>query len=145
MDGDVQQAADDVHVLRRAAVQTGRRQLQAAQLLLHVGRPLLHQVVDVGHGSAVLHAGRGLGAVQGTDALHPAVHGARIGLRTGHARHLLQLQDESGTDMNKRLELETVPLKLMASDKPRPLWSSVAHEHVYMCAGVYADVLVFLI
>lgn len=93
VDGDVQQAADDVGVLSQAALQAGRRQLQAAQQLLQLGRPLLHQAVDVGHRSAVLNAGRRFGAMQGADALHPAVHGPRVCLRTGDARHFLQLEE----------------------------------------------------
>lgn len=89
---DVQQAADGVGVLGRAAVQTGGGQLQAAQQLLQLARPLLHQAVDVRHRADILNAGRGFGAVQGADALHPAVHRPRVRLRTGDARHLLQLQ-----------------------------------------------------
>ena len=96
VDGDVQQAADDVGVLGGAAVQAGRGKLQAAQLLLQLGRPLLHQAVDVGHRSAVLDAGRRFGPVQSADAVHPAVHRPRVGLRTRHARHLLQLEDREG-------------------------------------------------
>ncbi len=90
---DVQQAADDVGVLGQAAVQTGGGQLHAAQQLLHLGRPLLHQAVDVGHSSAVLNAGWRFETMQRADALHPAVHGPRVGLRTGNTRHFLQLEE----------------------------------------------------
>lgn len=93
VDGDVEQAAHCVAILRQAALETGGRQLHAAQQLLQLGRPLLHQAVDVGHGAGVVNAGRRFGAVQGTDALHPAVHNPRVGLRTGHAGHLLQLHE----------------------------------------------------
>lgn len=92
VDGDVQQAADQVGVLQQAAGQAGRRQLQGPQQLLHLRGPLLHQAVQVRHGSAVAHTGRWLGPVQRADAIHPAVHGPGIGPRAHHARNLLQLQ-----------------------------------------------------
>lgn len=97
VNGDVQQAADHVGVLGQAAAEAGGGQLQAAQQLLQLGRPLLHQAVDVGHRAAVLNAGGRFGAVQGADTLHPAVHHPRVGLRTGNARHLLQLEERRRT------------------------------------------------
>lgn len=100
VDGDVQQAADDVHVLGGAAVQAGGGQLQASQQLLHLGGPLLHQAVDGGRGPAVLDAGGGLGAVEGADAVHPAVQLPGVGLGTGNAGHRLQLHTHTHTTVN---------------------------------------------
>lgn len=88
---DVQQATDDVTVLGGAAVQACCRQLQVAEQLLQLRRPLLHQAIDAGHGSTILNTGRRFGAMQSADAVHPAVHRTGVGLRTGHTRHLLQL------------------------------------------------------
>lgn len=89
--GDVQQGACEVGVLCRAAGQRGGGGRVVLQQLLQLHRPLLHQAVDGGHGPAVLHAGRRFGAVQRTDAVHPAVHGSGVGLRAGDAGHLLYL------------------------------------------------------
>ena len=38
----------------------------------------LHEVVDVGHGLAVVDGGGGLGAVQVADVADPLVHGGRV-------------------------------------------------------------------
>ena len=38
----------------------------------------LHEVVDVGHGLAVVDGGRRLGAVQVADVADPLVHGGRV-------------------------------------------------------------------
>ena len=48
------------------------------QCLLQVLGPLLHQVVDVGHGLAVVDGGGGLGPVQVTDVPDPLVHGPGV-------------------------------------------------------------------
>ena len=103
--GDVQQGAHEVHILHQAAVEAGGRQLQTPQQLLQLAWPLLHQAVDIGHRAAVVDARRWFGAVQRTDAIHPAVHRPRNRLRTRHARHLLQLrmdrQDEDRQDKDR--------------------------------------------
>lgn len=98
---DVQQGADGIAVLVQAAGQAGGRGVQAAQQLLQLGGPLLHQAVDVRHAAAVVHAGGRFGSMQRADALHPAVHGARVRERTQHTGYLLQLQGEkeSYTDL----------------------------------------------
>lgn len=94
---DVQQAADDVGILGEAAVQAGAREPQAAQHLLQLGRPLLHQAVYAGHRSAVLNTGRRFGAMQSANTLHPAINWTRVGLRTGNTGHFFQLKN-SDTD-----------------------------------------------
>ena len=38
----------------------------------------LHEVVDVGHGLAVVDGGGGLGAVQVADVADPLIHGGRV-------------------------------------------------------------------
>ena len=114
MNGDVQQTAEDVAVLRQAAMEAGGGQLQAAQQLLQLSWPLLHQAVDIRHGAAVLDAGRRFGAVKGTNALHPAVHCPRVGLGTRDTRHLLQLEDgRTKTDRETVVTLLNLPQHLI--------------------------------
>ena len=95
VDRDVQQPTDDVHVLGQVTVQLGAGQRHAAQELLHLGGPLLHQGLYVGHGPGVVDAGRGLTAMELRYALYPAVQGLLLLVGAADTAHLLHLQEES--------------------------------------------------
>ena len=100
---DVQQTADDVHVLGQVAVQLRAGQRHAAQQLLHLGGPLLHQGLHVGHGPGVVDAGRGLAAVELRYALDPAVQSLLLLVRAADTAHLLHLREEEPGQVGRRI------------------------------------------
>lgn len=78
--GNVHEIANHVDQLRQFAIELRQIQLQFVQFVLHLSRPLLHQIVDVRHRAAHVHGWRMFAPVQLIDVVDPLVDRPAVSL-----------------------------------------------------------------